>query len=118
MLNSNEDAMEFIDYATYVVVWFLGAVYGWYARERHAKRTIDRFFSGVEETIDEQVNDSVIPIKIDRHSGVFYVYNKDTEEFMGQGNTRKDLEFNLAKRFPDKKFAADKESLKVLHESL
>ena len=118
MLNSNEDAMEFIDYATYVVVWFLGAVYGWYARERHAKRTIDRFFSGVEETIDEQVNESVIPIKIERHSGVFYVYNKDTEEFMGQGNTKKDLEFNLAKRFPDKKFAADKESLKVLHESL
>ena len=118
MLNSNEDAMEFIDYVTYVVVWFLGAVYGWYARERQAKRTIDRFFSGVTEAVDEEVNDSVIPIKIDRHNGVFFVYNKETEEFMGQGNTRKDLEVNLAKRFPDKKFAADKESLKVLHESL
>ena len=114
MLNSNEDAMEFIDYVTYVVVWIMGAVYGWYARERHAKRTIDRFFSEVEETIDEQVNDSVIPIKIEQHSGVFYVYNKDTEEFMGQGNTRKELEDVLAKRFPDKKFAADKEHLKVL----
>jgi hypothetical protein len=33
---------------------------------------------------------------------------------MGQGNTRKELEVNLAKRFPDKKFAADKENLKVL----
>ena len=105
--------MEFIDYVTYVVVWIMGAVYGWYARERQAKRVIDRFFSSVEEDLD----DPVIPIKIDYHSGVFYVYNKDTEEFMGQGNTRKDLELNLAKRFPDKKFAADKESLKVLHES-
>jgi hypothetical protein len=109
--------MEFIDYLTYVVVWILGAVYGWYARERQARRTIDRFFSNLEEDDDEHVVDSVIPIKIDRHSGVFYVYNKDTEEFMGQGNTRKDLEVNLAKRFPDKKFAADKESLKVLNES-
>ena len=114
MLNSNEDVMEFIDYVTYVVVWFMGAVYGWYARERQAKRTIDRFFSEVEETVGEQVNDSVIPIKIERHSGVLYVYNKDTEEFMGQGNTRKELEDVLAKRFPDKKFAADKENLKVL----
>jgi hypothetical protein len=114
MLNSNEDAMEFIDYVAYVVIWIMGAVYGWYARERHAKRTIDRFFSEVEETVGEQVNDSVIPIKIEQHSGVFYVYNKDTEEFMGQGNTRRELEVNLAKRFPDKKFAADKENLKVL----
>jgi hypothetical protein len=109
--------MEFIDYLTYVVVWILGAVYGWYARERQARRTIDRFFSEVTEAVDEEVNDTIIPIKIDRHSGVFYVYNKDTEEFLGQGDTRKELELNLAKRFPDQKFAADKESLKVLNES-
>ena len=108
--------MEFIDYLTYVVVWVLGAVYGWYARERQARRTIDRFFSNLEED-DETLVDSVIPIKIDRHSGVFYVYNKETEEFLGQGNSRKELELNLAKRFPDTKFAADKESLKVLNES-
>jgi hypothetical protein len=109
--------MEFIDYLTYVVVWVLGAVYGWYARERQARRTIDRFFSEVTEAVDEEVNNTIIPIKIDRHSGVFYVYNKDTEEFLGQGDTRKELELNLAKRFPDQKFAADKESLKVLNES-
>ena len=110
--------MEFIDYVTYVVVWVMGAVYGWYARERQARRTIDRFFSEVTEAVDEQVNDTIIPIKIDRHNGVFYVHNKETEEFLGQGDTRKELELNLAKRFPDQKFAADKESLKVLHESL
>ena len=109
--------MEFFDYVTYVVVWILGAVYGWYARERQARRTIDRFFSEVDETVGDKVNDTIIPIKIDRHNGVFYVHNKDTEEFMGQGNTRQDLEINLAKRFPDQKFAADKESLKVLNES-
>lgn len=117
MLNSSEDAMEFIDYVTYVVVWFMGAVYGWYARERHAKRTIDRFFSEVEESVNEQVDESIIKINIERHSGVFYVYNKDTGEFMGQGNTRKELEDVLAKRFPEKKFAADKEDLKVFNES-
>jgi hypothetical protein len=110
--------MEFIDYVTYVVVWVMGAVYGWYARERQAKRTIDRFFSEVVDSTDEQDNNSIIPITIDHHSGVYYVYNKDTEEFMSQGNTPKELQDNLAKRFPDKKFAADKENLKVLHESL
>jgi hypothetical protein len=114
MLNSNEGTMDLYTFITYVIAVFMGMVYGWYARERQAKRTIDRFFSEVADEVDEQVNDSVIPIKIERHSGVFYVYNKDTEEFMGQGNTRRELEVNLAKRFPDKKFAADKENLKVL----
>ena len=109
--------MEFIDYVTYVVVWFMGALYGWYARERHAKRTIGKIMAHVEEDIKEEVNTSVIPIVIEKHSGVFYVYNKDTKEFMGQGNTQRELDINLSKRFPDKKFAADKENLKVLHES-
>lgn len=108
--------MEFIDYVLYVVVWVMGAVYGWYSRERHARRTVERFFSEVAEDIDNTARSSVIPIKIDRHNGIFYVYNKDTEEFMGQGSTQKELERNLAKRFPDKKFAADKENLKVLNE--
>lgn len=108
--------MEFIDYVTYVVVWVMGAVYGWYARERHARRTVDRFFSEIEEHAEKTAADSVIPIRIDQHNGIFYVYNKDTDEFMSQGATRRELEGNLAKRFPDKKFAADKENLKVLHE--
>lgn len=110
--------MELIDYVTYVVVWVMGAVYGWYARERHARRTVDRFFSEIEEDAEKTTTDSVILITIARHEDIFYVYNKDTEEFMSQGANRTELEENLAKRFPDKRFAADKENLKVLHEPL
>ena len=106
--------MDFFSYLIYVVVWFMGAVYGWYARERQAKRTIDKIFTHVEENIKEEVNTSVIPIVIEQHNGVFYVYNKDTKEFMGQGSTHRELNTNLSKRYPDKKFAADKENLKVL----
>lgn len=118
MLNSNEATMEFIDYLTYIVVWVLGAVYGWYARERHAKRTIDRFVSHLEEEVEKEIDDSVIHISIEKHNGTFFVYKKETNEFMGQGTTRKELEQNLAKRFPEKKFAADKDNLRILNESL
>jgi len=114
MLNSNEAAMEFIDYLTILVVWILGAVYGWYARERHARRTIDRFMMHVEEAVSEQVDESIIHINIEKHNGTFFVYKKNTSEFMGQGTTRWELEQNLAKRYPDKKFAADKEELRLL----
>ena len=106
-----------MEYITLIVFWIMGAVFGWHARERHAKRTLDRFFAHVEEERKE-IDGSLIPITIEKHSGVFYVYNKDTNEFMGQGNTKRELEQNLAKRFPEKKFAADKQNLRILDESI
>jgi hypothetical protein len=106
--------MDLYDYLLWLVFWIMGAVYGWYARERHAKRTIDRFFSHVEETIEQAEDNSVIHIEIEKHNGTLFVYNKNTKEFMGQGQTRHELEKNLAKRYPEKRFAADTENLRIL----
>ena len=106
--------MDFYDYLLLVVTWILGAVYGWYARERYAIRTIDRIMSDVYDATSEDETNSRIYISIEKHNGVFYVYDKEKNEFMAQGSTRKELETNLAKRYPDKHFAADTESLKVL----
>lgn len=109
--------MTIYDYLLLVVVWIMGAVYGWCARERHAKRSIDKFMMHVEETVAEHIDESVIHINIEKHNGTFFVYKKDTSEFMGQGKTKQELEEVLAKRYPDKKFAADKEKLRILNES-
>ena len=110
--------MELYDYLLLIVVWIMGAVYGWYARERHAKRTIDRFITQFVDEQVEEISDSVIHITIEKHNGVFYVYDKEKNDFMAQGNTRKELEDALAKRYPDKKFAATTSNLKVFNESL
>ena len=110
--------MTIYDYLLLVVVWIMGAVYGWYARERHEKRSIDKFMMHVEETVAEHIDESVIHINIEKHNGTFFVYKKDTSEFMGQGKTKQELEEVLAKRYPDKKFAADKEKLRILNESI
>ena len=107
--------MELIDYLALVVVWIMGAVYGWYARERQAKRIIERFVSQMAEMPPET---SRVHITLEQRNGVFYAYNNETNEFMAQGSNRKDLESNLAKRYPEKFFAVDKESLKVLNESI
>ena len=109
--------MEFIDYVTYIVVWIMGAVYGWYARERHAKRSIDKFFSRIEEAVSE-TSPNRIPIIIERNNGVFYVWNKDDNTFMGQGKTKQELEEVLAKKYPDCRFAAEPENLKVFNEPI
>ena len=109
--------MDLFIFITYVIAVFMGMLYGWHARERHARRTIDKFMMHVEETVAEHIDESVIHINIEKHNGTFFVYKKDTSEFMGQGKTRMELEENLAKRYPDKKFAADKEKLRILNES-
>jgi len=106
-----------MEYLLYIVIWIMGAVYGWYARERHAKRTIGRFVAHVEAETVKAVNESVIQITLEKNNGIFYIWNKDTNDFMGQGKTRQELENALAKRYPDKKFALDPKELKVLNES-
>lgn len=107
-----------MEYLFIIVVWIMGACFGWGARERHAERQLKRFMERVEEKVDQEYDESIIHISIEKHNGMFFVYNKDTNEFMGQGTTRRELEQNLAKRFPEKKFAADKENLRILNEPI
>ena len=109
--------MTLYDYLIWIVVWIMGAVYGWYARERHAKRTIERFVTEIMPKAEEE-SDSRIHVSIEKHNGVFYVYDKIQNEFMAQGKTRRELEDALAKRYPNKYFAATTEDLRVLNESL
>lgn len=110
--------MEEILYILLVIGAFIGGtVYGWGLRERHAQRRLDSLMEKFESVVEKELKDSLIPIKIEKHKEAFYVFNKDTDEFMGQGNTRKELEDALAKRYPNKRFAASPENLKVFNES-
>jgi hypothetical protein len=108
--------MTIYDYLLLIVVWIIGAVYGWYARERHAKRTIERLVTEILPQTEE--SNSRIHVSIQKHNGVFYVYDKEKNQFMAQGSTRKELETNLATRYPNKYFAATNEDLKVFNEPL
>jgi hypothetical protein len=109
---------NFILLAVIVCVAFaFGTVYGWGLRERHAKRVADSLLKELESDIDNRMTEhkkSLIPIKIERHSGVFYVFNNDTDDFMGQGATKEELEEVLASRFPGKRFMAMPENLKEM----
>lgn len=96
----------------------VGLVYGWGLRERYAKRQMDKLFEKLEIAAEEEVSESLIKIKIESHSGMFYVFNNTTDEFMGQAKTRSELEDVLAKRYPGKRFMATPENLKVFNESV
>ena len=94
--------MEFI---LYLVIGFVAYRIGWLAREYHAVSSLENMLSGMESKETGPAIDA-IPILIEKHKGVFYAYNNQDKTFMAQGNTRKNLEENLDKRYPGKKFAA------------
>lgn len=100
------------NYISYMVVWVVAFVFGWVMREYTAMRKVDRLLKNLEKDLSEKVMENVVHVIIERTETGFYVYNKETKEFMAQGVTRLDLETNLDKRYPGKKFAASDSNLK------
>jgi Na+-transporting methylmalonyl-CoA/oxaloacetate decarboxylase gamma subunit len=97
--------MEIILLVIYTfVVWTMGAVAGWKAREEHAKKVTEKFIEYLQESGQQQVDENVIQINIEKHNNVFYVYDKETNEFMAQGSSKDEVETNLKKRYPGKSF--------------
>jgi len=106
--------MDLYDYLWWVIIWVMGAVYGWYARERHSKRIVDNFMEKIDSAVTEKYSENIIRIFIEQVKGVYYIYNKENNDFMGQGSTREEVEKVLAERFPNKKFMADTSNLKEM----
>lgn len=104
--------VEITDILIYAVVFILGTVWGWNLRERHAEKQVDSFMEQIDTEFKQRVSDKIIQINIEKQNGVFYVYNKENNDFMGQGTTKQELEDVLSQRFPDKKFVADTNNLK------
>lgn len=105
--------MEFILLAVFTfIVWCMGAVAGWNARENHAKKLIAKHFEEFVEMEEQEQKENYIHIVIEKHNDVLYVYDKDTNQFMAQGTNQVDLEKALVKRFPGKRFACPESILK------
>lgn len=101
------------DFFIYLVVLAFGFALGWTSRETAAKRRVDKFVKQLEEA--EESTDELIRIKIEKHGEVYYVFGDgDNNEFMAQGTTFKEIEDALAKRYPEKRFAATPENLKEM----
>lgn len=90
------------------LAWFLGALYGWHAHTRMVERNIRHFIHAMHEDL----NQSMIKIKIERHNDMMYVYDLETNQFMAQGKTEKELTEQLRTKFPGKGFAASNEDIK------
>lgn len=69
----------------------------------------------LEQQITEklaELKSRIIPSRIEEaDDGSLFLYNSDTNEFLGQGKTADELETNVKKKFPNKLFNIPPEQL-------
>jgi len=68
----------------------------------------------IEDRIDStlaQLKKSIIDSKIEFSNGVYYLYNRNTNEFIAQGNNFEELEKAAKKKYPDKLFNVPQKEL-------
>ncbi len=91
-----------------IVLYVLGFKRGYEYREQEATKKIS-------ETIDrmeEEFNESMIRVKVEKVGDIMYVYNESTDEFMAQGRNEIELAEILKTRYPGKRFSASENNLK------
>lgn len=94
----------------FVVAFLLGGLYGWNLRERIAMKIVDQALKNAK--VDTHAE--MIQIVVEKHKDCLFIYNKESNEFMAQGSTMKELNDALESRFPGKRFSCSEEHLEMI----
>ena len=95
------------------LIFIVGILLGWKFREYTAVRKMQKMMKRAEEeTSKPPINK--ITVNIEKHNNMFYLFNKETDEFVIQGKTKEEILENLKKRFGnvDMVFHATSENIK------
>lgn len=98
----------------FIIVIFVAAVafiWGWKAREYQAMRFLSNYQKMIEEAARAETVNTIM-IDVQRDGDQFFIYNKETGEFLAQGTNHADVSAILGERFPSKRFTATPENLK------
>lgn len=93
------------------LIFLAGVVFGWEARERAAKKVVEKFLDQMEGELEKE-KENYINIKIERNGDFYYAFESESDSFMGQATNRNDLEKVLGEKFPGKRFLATSSNLK------
>lgn len=99
-----------------LIAVLIGGLCGYYIR-----KLIDRYesYKALKE-LDEVVNEKltmlrekIIPSRLEEENGMLFLYNRNTNEFLGQGSSFEELERNMKEKYPDKLFNVPQEELDI-----
>lgn len=107
----------------FVAAGLIGAIgfwAGYWFREYRAKKIVMQYQQSLVELIKE-AESRVVSIVVQKEGDKYYVYNENTNEFLAQGSTHKEIIDILNTRFPGINFIANKSNLEEVgynHESI
>ena len=93
--------------ALIVFAWVVGVHNGWEAREVVAEKRL-------KQLEVEKAKETLVLVTIEKHDNHFYVFQKDTNKFLTQADTKEALEKNLRELFPGKRFVMTEENMKEI----
>ena len=101
------------DFVADTIFWF---VVFWLAIKVWQKYLTAKNESLVEQIKDMQVQmkNSFILVDIEKHNDIFYLYEKDTQEFIAQGSNFDEVKKNCEARFKGKSVVADEVQMEQL----
>jgi hypothetical protein len=100
--------MEFL---IIIGVLILGFSLGWNTREKYAEHKMNSLLQKINSEIEKEERDNYIVVTIEKHKDILFCYNKETNTFLTQANSKKELEENLSKMFPGKRIFASQENM-------
>ncbi len=80
------------------LIFIVGILVGWKFREYTAVRKMNKFIQAAEA---KKAEVNKIQVKIEKQDDMFYLFNRDTDEFLIQGKDKEEIQENLKKRFGD-----------------
>ena len=80
-----------------------------------------KYLTAKNEALVEQIKDmqtqiknSIILVEIEKHDDIFYLYEKDTQEFIAQGTNFDEIRERCKTRFKDRAVVADESQMEQL----
>lgn len=98
----------------FIIAFFLGIVAGINFHKKAIIALIEKELNNeLKKQIKEQEVD-IVEVVIEKHDGVFFVYNQKDSKYIAHGSTFDELEKSLKQNHPNTKFFANKESFSLL----
>lgn len=62
--------------------------------------------------LTEKIKQRVVSVVVERHGDIYYLYEKETDNFVAQGRDADEIRQILKNRWPNKTFFADEDNVK------
>lgn len=83
----------------FILAIVIGIAWGWWAREKHAEKQVNKLFSRLDAAADEEQGDNHIIARVEKHGDMFYLFDEKNDHFLAQGRTWEEILEILSDRF-------------------